>query len=118
MYKRDATLIELLKQIFCKQQQELFNGQVGIYHYIVAIDTIHEDSHGKKYDIYAKVKIIEIYKDLVEVECVDFKLNDSASQDVINIIKNNFPKYVNPKYVKWQLKKEQTSQQSTPESVK
>jgi len=106
MQRNEKTLWEILQNYFCKQPNNLFKGQVGIYHYIWATDTIHEDSHGMKYDIYAKVKIAEIYKDLVEVESVDIKINDSASQEVINIIKNNFPKYVNPKYVKWQLEKQ------------
>lgn len=106
MQRKETSVWELIKGLFYKQSQTLFKGQVGIYYYVWAMDTIHEDSHGMKYDIYAKVKIAEIYKDLVEVESVDIKVNDSASQEVVNIIKNNFPKYVNPKYVKWQLEKQ------------
>lgn len=108
MQRKDTKLWDWLTTLFCKPQ-ELYKGQVGIYYYVVAIDTIHEDSHGMKYDIHAKVKIVEIYKDLVEVELVDLKINDSASQEVINIVKNNFAKYVNPKYVKWQLKQTTTT---------
>ena len=104
MQKKETRMWEFLRALFYGQPQNLYKDQVGIYHYIVAIDTIHEDNHGMKYDIYAKVKIVEIYKDLVEVELVDLKINDSASQEVINIVKNNFAKYVNPKYVKWQIK--------------
>jgi len=104
MHKQETQFVLFLRRLFLGRPQELYKGQVGIYHYVVAIDTIHEDNHGMKYDIYAKVKIIEIYTGLVEVELVDMKINDSASQEVINIVKNNFAKYVNPKYIKWQLK--------------
>lgn len=109
MHKTESKLLEFFRKLFFGNPPQLLKGHVGIYHYIVAIDTIHQDNHGMKYDIYAKVKINEIYKDLVEVELVDLKINDSASQEVINIVKNNFAKYVNPKYVKWQL---QTTNQS------
>lgn len=91
-----------------KKQIIVTNGDLGIYHYVWGCDTIHEDSHGLKYDVYAKIKAVEIYDNLIEIEVIDIKVNDSASAEIQGIIKNNFPKYVNPRYVRWQLKHIQT----------
>lgn len=101
--QRDSNFIEWFKNLF-KKRIDIKKDDLGIYHYLWTCDTIHEDSHGLKYDIYAKIKAVEIYQDLIEVEMIDIKITDSVSTDIQNIIKNNFPKYVNPKYVEWQLK--------------
>lgn len=100
--RREQTVIQWFSNLV-KKPPVLQKEQLGIYHYVWMCDTLLEDSHGLKYDVYAKVKIVEIYQDLVEIQEIDIKINDSASVDVINMIKNNFPKYVNPKYVKWQI---------------
>lgn len=100
---RETHFFNFIKHLF-KKPKCVNIGDLGIYHYIWSCDTFHEDSHGLKYDIYAKIKAIDVYESLIEVEVVDIKINDSVSTDIQNIIKNNFPKYVNPKYVKWQLK--------------
>jgi len=99
----ERTFIYWLRDKF-KKKKIINKDDIGIYHYIWTCDTLNEDSHGLKYDIYAKIKAIESYENLIEIELVDIKINDSASNDIQNIIKNNFPKYVNPKYVQWQLK--------------
>lgn len=100
--ENDIAFITWLRRRF-KKHKAIVKGQLGIYHYIWACDTMNEDSNGLKYDIYAKLKAIEVYEDMIEIELIDIKINDSASQDIINIITNNFPRYVNPKYVKWQI---------------
>lgn len=100
---RDMPAMRWLKNIFVKPRQ-ISAGDMGIYHYIWGCDTFHEDSYGLKYDVYAKIKSLDVYESLIEIEALDIKINDSASTEIQNIIKNNFPKYVNPKYVKWQLK--------------
>ena len=89
-----------------RKRKEINIGDLGIYHYIWSCDTLHEDSHGLKYDVYAKIRAVDIYDELIEIDVVDIKINDSASVEIQNIIKNNFPKYVHPRYVKWQLKKQ------------
>lgn len=100
---RDMHFVRWVGGLFIKPRL-VVAGDLGIYHYIWGCDTFHEDSHGLKYDVYAKIKALGIYESLIEIEAVDIKINDSASTEIQNVIKNNFPKYVNPKYVKWQLK--------------
>lgn len=101
---RDNNLWENFKAFF-KKDPVVSPGDLGIYYYIWTFGTINEDSHEFKYDVYAKVKAVEVFDNLIEIEIVgDVKINDSASTDIQNIIKNTFPKYVNPKYIKWQVK--------------
>lgn len=101
--ENDITFITWMRKIF-KKDVHVSIGDIGIFHYVWTCDTLHEDSHGLKYDVYAKVKAVDVYYELVEVEVLDIKINDSASIEVNNIIKNNFPKYIHPKSVKWKIK--------------
>ncbi len=88
---------------FFKKQIILKKDQLGVYHDKLAFYTESDGSDVIKHNIYIKVKIIEVYDQLVEIEVLDVSISDSASQDIINLVKNNIPKYVNPKNVKWQL---------------
>lgn len=99
----EVPFFEYWKRLF-KRRSTLKVNDVGIYHNVFSFDTLRDTNHGLKYDIYAKVKIVEIYERLVEVQVLDIKINDSVSQDITNLIKHNFPKYVEPKQVKWQIK--------------
>jgi hypothetical protein len=103
MRQEEPNIFAFFRDLF-KLNTPVEKGDVGIYHYIWTCDTIHEDSHGLKYDVYAKVKAVGVYSNLIEVETLDIKINDSASQEIINLISKNFPKYVHPKYVKWEVK--------------
>lgn len=96
------TLLEKLINIF-KKTIILKKGQLGVYHDKLAFYTENEGSDNIKHNIYVKVKIVEIYYELVEIEVIDFTISDSASNDILNLVKNNMPKYVNPKIVKWQI---------------
>lgn len=86
-----------------KKKSTLNKGQLGIYHDKLAFDTYNNSTDTLRHNIYVKVKVIEVYDQLVEIEVLDFTVSDSASEDVINLIKHNMPKYINPKMVKWQL---------------
>lgn len=77
--------------------------QLGIYHYTWCCDTLNDESQGLCYDVYSKVKCLNVYEDLVEIELIDMKINDSASPIIVDLIKNNFPSYLNPKFIKWQI---------------
>lgn len=98
--QNDINLLEKIK-IWFKKVKPIKKGDIGIYHYIWASETFNEISTGLRYDVFTKIKAIELYDNLVEIEVIDIKINDSASQDVINMITNNVPKYIRPKQAKW-----------------
>lgn len=99
----EIVLLEKIRNLF-KKQESVNKEDLGVYHYIWSCDTFNEESNGMRFDVYAKIKVVETYSELVEVEMINLKINDSASQDIINIITNNFPKYINPNKVKWIIK--------------
>jgi hypothetical protein len=99
-FKEDG-FFDRLNKVFRKKLM-LKNGQLGVYHDKLAFYTENDGSDVIKHNIYVKVKIVEVYDELVEIEVLDFTISDSASQDIINLVKNNMPKYVNPRIVKWQ----------------
>jgi len=99
---KDIFLFRKLRSKF-KKENTIIKGQLGIYHYIWSCETNLENSQTFKYDVFVKIKAIEVYDNVIEVEILDMQINDSANEDVINIIKNNIPTYVNPKYVSWQI---------------
>lgn len=99
---KEETIIDKLSNLF-KKPITLRKGQLGVYHDKLAFYTENEGSDNIKHNIYVKVKIVEIYYQLVEIDVIDFTISDSASNDIINLVKNNMPKYVNPNIVKWQI---------------
>ena len=79
-------------------------GDIGIYQDVLTIDTINDGTHSLKCDIYIKIKAKAVYENLIEVEVVDtFTLNTSQT-DVKKLIDANIPKYIKPKYIKWEVK--------------
>jgi hypothetical protein len=85
-----------------KRKHPIKKGQLGVYHDKLAFDTYNNGSDSLRHNIFVKVKILEVYDQLVEIEVLDFTVSDSASDDIINIVKHNMPKFVDPKMVKWQ----------------
>jgi len=99
---KEESFLTRLNKVF-KKKLNLVKGQLGVYHDKLAFYTENDGSDVIKHNIYVKIKIVEVYDELVEIEVLDFTISDSASQDIINLVKNNMPKYVNPRIVKWQI---------------
>jgi len=98
---KEQTFFERMSNAF-KKKLVLKKGQLGVYHDKLAFYTENDGSDVIKHNIYVKIKIVEVYDQLVEIDVLDFTISDSASQDIINLVKNNMPKYVNPRIVRWQ----------------
>jgi hypothetical protein len=101
----DLTVMDKLRKMW-KKPREVNVGDIGIFHEVVSYSTRTDISNDLTYDVFAKIKATEVYDQLVEVEILNLKISDSVSQDIVNLITKNFPKYVNPKKVNWQLQKE------------
>ena len=101
----DVTIIEKIRR-WWKAPRVINVGDLGIFHEVVSFGTRVDVSNDLTYDVYAKIRAVEVYDNLVEIEVINIKISDSVSQDIVNLITNNFPKYVNPKTVSWQLQKD------------
>lgn len=101
----DISFVDKIRKLFKKPRQVLV-GDLGIFHEVVSYGTRTDISHDLTYDVFAKIKAVEVYDNLVEIEVINLKISDSVSVDIVNLITNNFPKYINPKNINWIAKKE------------
>ena len=99
----DISVFQQLKKYF-KKTKDVAVGDIGIYQYIWSIDTYHDTTHSIKYDVFAKVKALEVYDNLIEIQLLNLKITDFAPTEVTDLITKNFPMYINKKHVKWQIK--------------
>ena len=103
MYDNDFNLFDNIKKTF-QPKRIISVGDIGIYQDVLTIDTIDDGTHTLKYDIYAKVRAKAIYENLVEIEVMDVITLNSCNQDIKGLVDANMPKYIKPKYVKWEVK--------------
>jgi hypothetical protein len=78
-------------------------GDVGIHEDTLTLLTVNEVTDGIKHKIYTKVRVIEVYKGLVEVEILDIELSESANTNLNELVKKSTKKYMSPKDIKWQI---------------
>lgn len=79
-------------------------GDVGIFRNVFTFDTVNDDNHAVKYDVYLKVKALAVYEGLVEVEIIDVYTVNTCNQDIKTLIDSTMPKYVYPNAIKWEVK--------------
>jgi hypothetical protein len=79
---------------------------IGVYQYTYCIDTINEASFGHKYNVYAKVKAVHVYDNLVEVEVISIKVFEQINPAMLALITESFTNYIDPKYIKWEAYKD------------
>lgn len=93
-----------LREIFRLKKKKVNVGDLGVYLDVLSIDAVNDRTHSLKYDVYSKVKAIAIYDNLVEIEVVETSTINSCNQDIKQLIDKNIPKYINPKYIRWEVK--------------
>lgn len=98
----DLVFLYRIKKLF-KKKRKVIKGDLGVYHDTLTFNTMSNPNRSVHYDIYVKVKAVEIYDDLVEVEVIDVMISESVSEDMCNFIKNDNLKYLKPSDVKWRL---------------
>ena len=102
-HHNEIHLVDKIKNTF-KKPRVIRVGDVGIYQDVLTVNTINDGTHSLYYDIYAKVKALAIYENLVEIEVLDVVTLNSCNQEIKSIIDTNMPKYIHPKYIKWEIK--------------
>ena len=91
-----------------KKKRVVKKGDIGIYKDVLTISTINDGTHTLYYDIYAKVEAVGVYENLVEIKVIDVMTLNSCNQDITNLINANMPKYIKPKYIKWEVEQKET----------
>jgi len=89
---------------FFKQKPVVKVGDVGIFRNVFTFDTLNDDNHAVKYDVWMKVKANAVYEGLVEVQVIDVYTVNTCNQDIKTLIDSTMPKYVYPNSIKWEIK--------------
>jgi len=103
MQDSERVLFEQIKNYF-RPKRVVKVGDVGIYQDVLSLDTFNDATHTLKYDIYAKIRALAVFDNLVEVEILDMTTLSPCNQDIKTIIDISIPKYIKSKYVKWEVK--------------
>jgi hypothetical protein len=103
MQDNETVLVDNIRNLF-KKKRVISVNDIGIYQDVLTIDTINDGTHTLKYDIYAKVRAKAIYENLVEIEILDVITLNSCNQDIKGLVDANMPKYIKPKFIKWEVK--------------
>lgn len=99
----ELPIIEFFQNLF-KKKQPIRVGDIGIYQDVMTVNTINDGNHSLYYDIYAKISAVAIYHNLIEIKVIDVFTFNPSSHDVKELIDSNMPKYIHPKYIKWEVK--------------
>ena len=86
--------------------QDTQEGDIGIYCDELTMFSKNSDNDTLKHTYNAKVKVIGVYQNLVEITLVDdIRISDSTSEEITQLIQKNFPRFANPNSIKWQVKR-------------
>jgi hypothetical protein len=93
------SLINLLPK-----KREITVNDIGIYQDVLTINTLNEETHPLKFDVFAKVRAKSVFGSLVEIEVVEITVLNSCNDAIHSIISDNIPKYIKIKKIKWETK--------------
>jgi hypothetical protein len=99
--------IGLFRKWFKRNKKEsIKKGDVGVYHDELCLYMLNDNNNNTvRHKIYAKVTVLGVYTNLVEIDILgSINIPDSTSDELTNLISKNFPKYVDPKNVRWEIK--------------
>src|ERR1035437_411635 len=97
----EIVFIEKIRNLF-RRKRKVNDGDLGVFEDTLTFTSIGNTSRAVHYDIFVKVKCIQSYDDLVEVEVLDVTISESASEDTCKFIKHDNLRYLKPSKVKWQ----------------
>lgn len=89
---------------FEKPQNKINVGDIGVYVNIHSFSSDNEIS-GEKHQVFCKIKVLNIYNGLVEVEIIEYDFSNSVNSCFNEIIMNGKnKKFIEPKFIKWEIK--------------
>lgn len=86
-----------------KRKRKVVIGDIGIYHDTLSYNPINNSTRSIQYDIYIKVKAVEVYDNLVEVDVMNTMVSESVSVEISNLINSDTIKYLKPSDIKWKI---------------
>lgn len=105
MYHNDYFLSFIFNMLnFFKKKQIINVGDVGIYQDVIILDSLNDGNKSIKYEFFVKVKAVGVYDDLVEINVISVSTSNTCNEDLINVVVDNIPKFIDPKLIKWEIK--------------
>ncbi len=98
---QEIMLWESIKNWF-KPKRKVKRGDIGIYQDVLNVNTLNDGTHSMNYDMYIKVRAVAVFQNLVEIEVIHVMTTNSHHNEVKDLVNANIPKYIKPKYVKWE----------------
>ncbi len=102
----EIVFVEKIRNLF-KRKRKINIGDLGVYEDTLTFTSIGNTSRAIHYDVFIKVKVLQVYDDLVEVEVIDVTISEAASEDTCKFIKHENLRYLKPNKVKWQTENKQ-----------
>jgi hypothetical protein len=103
MGNKETTIFENIRDVFTKNRIPV-KGDEGVLQDILTFFSSNDTTDGLKHNIFVKVRVVEVYQKLVEIEVIEVVISDSASECVIDLITSSVPKFVKPKNINWKIK--------------
>lgn len=97
----ETLLIDKIRNLF-KRKRKVKKGDLGVYEDTLSYTTIGNTARTLHYDVFIKVKAVEVYDDLVEVDVVSVTTSESNHKETCDLINTDNLRYLKPNKVKWQ----------------
>jgi len=97
----ELVFIDRIRNLF-KRKRKVKKGDLGVYEDILSYTTIGNTSRTLHYDVFIKVKAVEVYDDLVEVEVISVTTSEANHKETCDLINTENLRYLKPNKVKWQ----------------
>lgn len=93
--------MKLISTLFKRFEKPVIKtGTIGIYKYNWFSSSSSDNNIN--YNVFVKVKAINNFDGLIEVEVINIAMNETPNDCITLLIENNFPRYINQKYIKWE----------------
>jgi len=102
MGNKETTFYDRFVGVFKKTRIPV-KGDEGVLQDILTFFSSNDTTDGLKHNIFVKVRVVEVYQKLVEIEVIEVVISDSASDCVTELVTSSVPKFVNPKNINWKV---------------
>jgi len=103
-YHNELSFFENLLLLFKHKTKIIKVGDIGIYQDIISVNTYNDGTNKIECKFSVKVKATGVFEKLVEIEIVGVFNTNNCDEHLDKMISSSIPKFVHPRYIKWELK--------------
>lgn len=76
-------------------------GDIGIFQDVLTFYTSNQNADVIRHHVFTKIRVVEVYDELVEVEILDLEVANSAPTTFIDLVSTTNTKYLDPRLINW-----------------